>query len=99
MRTQHGNRAKGVGKLVQRPAWTVGGSGRNGHGRRNVLSNLVNTRANQDKNVRDCKLKPVKEQPMCLKNLGPKYWSSNPQCSGGIGRTYHGSSCGKRFIW
>ena len=99
MRTQHGNRAKGVGKLVQRPAWVVGGFGRNGHGRGCVLSNLVNRRANQDKVVKDCNLKDVKDQPACLKALGVKYWSSNPQCSGGVGRSYHGSSCGKRFIW
>tara|TARA_Y100000817_G_C16823956_1_gene530256 strand:+ start:1179 stop:1478 length:300 start_codon:yes stop_codon:yes gene_type:complete len=99
MRTQHGQRARGVGKLVQRPAWMVGGSGRNSHGRRNALSSYVNRRAEQNKKVKQCGLKPVNEQSACIKALGTKFWSSNPECSGGVGVTYHGSSCGKRFIW
>tara|TARA_B110001450_G_C17564263_1_gene458087 strand:- start:324 stop:638 length:315 start_codon:yes stop_codon:yes gene_type:complete len=101
--TVHGNRGRGVGKIINRPAWEVGGFGQSGVGRTCVLSRLVSTRAREAPAVMDCLIdepnNPYK-QSNCLKTTSNgKYWSRNPECSGGVGRHYNGSSCGKLFRW
>ena len=95
MRTQHG-RARNLGSQIGRPAWMIG-SIVSTTGLGCVLSRYVNTRAPKNNVVKTCGKLNVDKQPDCLKVN--KWWSPNPECSGGVGRTYHASSCGKRFHW
>ena len=96
MRTQHG-RARNTSSRTGRPAWMVV-SIVSTTGLGCVLSRYVNTRAPKNTVANTCGVMPVGKQPVCLKANG-KWWSPNPECSGGVGRTYHSSSCGKRFNW
>ena len=96
-RAHHGKLAKGRGRIIQRPAWMMGGRPGTGFGRHGGMVKYVFTRAESNTITLLCGSLPVRDQTQCLRVnhvLG-----LNPQCSGGVGRNYHGSSCGKRFNW